>query len=111
MVSIISAKICGQCGGCCRHHPFVRLSKNEVSALKHATGLDSEVFADSRDTTVDEYFLQFKENGDCFFLIEHNGSYSCGAYAARPAICRSYPSEARQHQVCSDNKQQFILVS
>ncbi len=111
MMSDITAKICGQCGGCCRHHPFVRLSKIEVNELERATGLGSEVFSDSKDRTVDEYFLQFKENGDCFFLNEHNGSYSCGAYAARPAVCKNYPSEASQNQVCSDNRLKFSRAS
>ena len=111
MESIVTTEICSQCGGCCRRHPFVILSKKEVNALEHATGLNSEVFSDSRDRTVDEYFLQFKENGDCFFLIESNGSYSCGAYAARPATCKNYPSGAKQNQVCNDNKQKFSLTS
>jgi len=42
---------------------------------------------------VEEYFLQFQKNGDCFFLNENNGSYSCSVYEIRPEICKNYPSK------------------
>lgn len=103
MKNIISAEICKECGECCKHFPFVDLSEKDIASLEKLTALPSELFAHKKEQAVEEYFLQFKENGDCFFLDEHKGSYSCGVYQARPAICKKYPSEPLQKKKCQAN--------
>ena len=103
MKNIISAEICKKCGECCKHFPFVELSKNDIDSLEKLTALHSGEFANKKEQAVEEYFLQFKENGDCFFLDEHKGSYSCGVYEARPGICKKYPSEPLQKKKCNAN--------
>ncbi len=85
------AEICRQCAECCKKHPFVELSKNDIEALEQATGLHHFVFTNRKGKAVEEYFLSFQENGDCFFLSENNAKYSCGVYEARPQVCRDYP--------------------
>jgi Fe-S-cluster containining protein len=104
MENPISSEICRKCGECCRNFPFVELSQTEIDEIEMVTGLPFDVFANKKGKAVEEYFLQFKENGDCFFLNETNGLYSCGVYETRSAICRNYPSKPRQHEVCAANR-------
>ncbi|MDX2479347.1 MAG: YkgJ family cysteine cluster protein [Desulfuromusa sp.] len=98
--NIISVDICRKCAECCKNYPFVEISKSEVDSIAKATGLPSDVFAISKGRAVEEYFLQFQENGNCFFLNEDNGSYSCAVYEARPGICADYPSNPKQKEYC-----------
>lgn len=93
MGNSVSSEICQQCAECCRKHPFVRLSKNEVAALEHVTQLPGSVFSSLIGNAAGEYFLHFQENEACFFLQENNGRYSCGVYEARPGVCKRYPFE------------------
>jgi len=69
--------------------------------LEKVTGLHHDAFTNGKMMEVEEYFLQFKSNGYCHFLNEDNGSFSCGVYDARPAICRNYPSKPGQEDVCA----------
>ena len=101
MKNIISAEICKKCGECCKNFPFVELSKKDINSLEQLTALHPDLFTNQKEQVVEEYFLQFKENGDCFFLNNKKGSYSCGVYAARPGICRKYPSEPIQKKTCN----------
>ena len=105
MENIISTEICNKCGTCCKNYPFVELSKNEINLLEQMTALHFAVFTNPKGKAVEEYFLQFKANGDCFFLNENNGSYSCGVYEARPGICKNYPSKPRQKEACYANRE------
>lgn len=100
MKNIISAEICKKCGECCKNFPFVELSEKDIDSLEQLTALHSGVFTNKKEQVAEEYFLQFKENGDCFFLQENDGDYSCGVYDARPGICKNYPSEPLQEKVC-----------
>ncbi len=102
------SEICKKCAECCKHFPYIELSQNEINELRKVTGLRCDVFANPKGKAVEEYFLQFKENGDCFFLKENNGDYSCGVYEARSVICRNYPSKPRQHEVCDANREMFL---
>jgi len=68
--------------------------------LENRTELHCDVFTNSKCEAAEEYFLQFKENGDCFFLVDKKGIYSCGVYEARPRICKNYPSAPPQKKVC-----------
>lgn len=102
------SEICKKCAECCKHYPFIELSQNEIIELGKVTGLRLDVFANPKGKAVEEYFLQFKENGDCFFLNENNGSYSCGVYEARSVVCRNYPSKPRQNEVCDINREMFL---
>lgn len=102
MGNVISSKICKKCGECCKQSPFVELSTKELTSLEQFTGLDSELFTNSKNSGSDEYFLQFQENGACIFLKERDGGYACGVYEARPGPCISYPSKPIQNQFCEE---------
>ncbi len=102
-------KICKKCAECCKNHPFIDLSKNEILALERATGLRAEVFTNQKGKDVEEYFLQFKENGYCFFLNENNGTFSCSVYEARPGICQRYPAKPSQKTLCDSNMAKFLI--
>lgn len=101
MKNIISGEICKKCGECCKNFPFVELSKKDIKSLEQLTELHSDLFTNQKEQAEEEYFLQFKENGDCFFLNNKKGSYSCGVYGARPGICKKYPSEPLQKKTCN----------
>ena len=85
---------------CCKNFPFVELSRAEVDSIAQLTGLPIDVFTNAKGRVVEEYFLNFKENGDCFFLNEDDGHYSCSVYEVRSAICRNYPANAKQIAFC-----------
>jgi Fe-S-cluster containining protein len=108
MENMISTKICNRCGACCKKYPFIELSKNETYLLEQATALHHDEFTNLKDKAVEEYFLQFQENGDCVFLNENNGRYSCGVYDARPEICRNYPSKPEQKEACHANRERSL---
>ena len=104
MKNKITSEICKKCAECCKNHPFVELSQHEIYELEKLTGLPSDVFSNRKGEAFDEYFLDFKENGDCFFLDENNGDYSCAVYLSRSEICRNYPSKPLQNEVCDSNR-------
>jgi Fe-S-cluster containining protein len=104
MKTIISSERCKKCAQCCKNFPYVKLAKNEIDSLERATALPFDEFTYQKDKALEEYFLQFKENGDCFFLSEENGSYLCAVYETRPRICRNYPSMPAQKESCSKNR-------
>ena len=101
-------EICKKCAECCKNHPFVDLSKNEINSLEKVTGINPDVFTNPKGKAVEEYFLQFRENGYCFFLNENNGIFSCDVYEARPAICKNYPSKPIQKDHCDTNREKFL---
>ena len=108
MESIVLTEICKKCAECCKNHPFVDLSKNEITSLEKLTGIHPDVFTIPKGKIVEEYFLQFKNNGYCFFLCENNGSFSCGVYEARPEVCKNYPSKPIQKSACDSNINKFM---
>jgi len=71
------------------------------------TGLPSGDFSNPKGRAVEEYFLDFKENGDCIFLNEKNSEYSCGVYEARSVICRKYPAKKSENDVCDSNRKRI----
>lgn len=103
-------EICKKCAECCKNRPIVDLSSDEMILLEKATGLLFEVFTNRKGKDVEEYFLQFKDNGYCFFLNESNGSFSCDVYEARPAICQNYPSKPTQKNLCDANMAKFLIA-
>jgi len=108
MENKITSEICIKCAECCRNYPFVELSQGEVKELEKISGLPSDDFSNRKGRAVEEYFLDFKENGDCVFLNEKNGEYSCGVYAARSVICRTYPVSKCQNDVCYSNRKRIL---
>lgn len=100
-------EICKKCAECCKNHPFVDLTSNEIMSLEKATGLHPDVFTNQKGQDVEEYFLQFQDNGYCFFLTESSGSFSCSVYDARPEICKNYPAEPTQKHVCEAHMKKF----
>jgi len=108
MKNIISSEICKKCAECCKNYPFIKLYQNEISELEKLTGLPFDVFTNQKGEAIEEYFLQFKENGDCFFLNENNGNYSCIVYEARVGICRKYPSNPSENEVCDANRRMIL---
>jgi len=107
---IISTEICRKCAGCCKKYPFVELSENEISLLELVTGLHFSVFTNAKGTTGEGYFLQFKTNGDCFFLNGKSGGYACGVYEARPGICKKYPFRPIEKETCAGLMQIAITL-
>ncbi|NOR11021.1 MAG: hypothetical protein GQ541_05990 [Desulfovibrionaceae bacterium] len=108
---MISSEICKKCAECCKNHPFVELSESEVNSLEHVTGLHFNMFANPKGKVIEEYFFKFQENGDCFFLNENDGSYSCAVYETRPGICRNYPSKPIQKEACDANREKCLSSS
>ncbi len=104
MENITRSEICKNCAECCKHYSFIELSQIEINELEKFTGLRFDIFTNPKGKAVEEYFLKFKENGDCYFLNGNNGNYSCGVYEARSGICRNYPSDRSQNEVCDTNK-------
>lgn len=103
-------EICKKCAECCKNHPIVDLSSDEIILLEKTTGLLFEAFTNRKGKDEGEYFLQFKDNGYCFFLNENNGSFSCGVYEARPAICQNYPAKPIQKNLCNSNMAKFLVA-
>ena len=106
-MSIIDSMGCTTCALCCKNYPFVRLSLAEVRSLEEFTKLRIDAFAESKGKSIADYFLTFKENGDCYFLDEENGIYSCRVYETRPEICERYPSTTKQKTFCSEHMNAF----
>ncbi len=96
-----SIELCRTCGECCKGYPFIELSRSEVDAIIAATGLSSDVFAISKGRVIEEFFFQFKDNGECLFLKEVDGFYTCSIYEARPHICGTYPVSPKQKEYCN----------
>ena len=111
MKNIISTEICKKCAECCKNNPFVELSQNEIYEIEKLTKLPSGLFANRKGEDGEGYFLRFKENGDCFFLNEKNGDYSCGIYEARSIICRNYPSKPSNTKFCDSKRKKILLKS
>lgn len=68
--------------------------------MEELTGVHPDLFTNQKEKVVEEYFLQFQKNGDCFFLDENNGNFSCRVYEARPKICKNYPAKPLQQEFC-----------
>lgn len=109
MENIINSEICKKCGQCCRNYPYVELTQHEVFELEKLTGLHSDAFTNKK--SVDEYFLDFKDNGDCIFLNGDSGDYSCGVYVARSAICRNYPQIDPQNDACYAHRKRISNIN
>ncbi len=92
---------CKICAECCKNHPYVELSSDEINALEKLTGLPLDEFTSSKGKDVEEYFLQLKENGYCLFLKEDKNSFYCSVYEARPELCRIYPAKPAEIDVCN----------
>jgi uncharacterized protein len=108
MENIIFSEVCKKCAECCKNFPFVELSQNEILEIEKMTGLTFDVFTNPKGEAIEEYFLQFKENGNCFFLNENNDGYSCGVYEARSEKCRNYPSKPSENEVCIANREMAL---
>lgn len=111
MENKITSEICIKCAECCKKYPFVELSQDEINELKKVTGLSASDFSNRKCRAVEEYFLDFKENGDCIFLNENDGKYSCGVYEVRSVICRTYPVSKSQNDVCYLNRMKKGLLA
>lgn len=101
-------KMCKKCAECCKNYPLIKLSKNEINSLELFTGLHFVIPVNSKGVAYEGYLLQFKKNGDCYFLNEHNGSYYCSVYEVRPKICKNYPSNLRQQEFCSLSREKIL---
>ncbi|MDP8235298.1 MAG: YkgJ family cysteine cluster protein [Candidatus Erginobacter occultus] len=108
MEKLISSVICQRCSECCRNFPFIELSRAEIHKLEELTGLSPDKFTNPKGQEPEGYFLQFKENGDCFFLNKTTGGYFCSVYEARPLKCRAYPSRTDQNEACQANREMIL---
>lgn len=109
MKNIITSTTCRRCAECCRNYPYVRLSLDEIRKLEKLTGLPFYIFSSRVDEAGEAYYLNFKDNGDCFFLNENNGNYSCSVYELRSEICKNYPSMPSENAVCNSNQEMMLL--
>jgi Fe-S-cluster containining protein len=109
MKNAITSAICQKCGECCRNYPFVKLSLHEIHDLEKLTGLPFDAFSGRIDEAGEDYYLDFKENGDCFFLKEENGDFSCSVYESRSEMCKNYPSKPSQNDVCNSNLEMMAM--
>lgn len=109
MENHLLTKICKKCAECCKNYPFITLSINEIHSLQKLTGLPAHVFTNPIGKEVEEYFLQFQENGHCYFLHENEGIFSCAVYDERPGICKKYPSSPVQENVCAANQKKLLI--
>ena len=103
-------KMCKECAECCKNYPLIKLSKNEINSLELFTGLHFGIPINSKGVEYEGYLLQFKENGDCFFLNEDNGNYSCNVYEVRPETCKNYPSNLIQQKTCDLNREKLLNI-
>ena len=100
----ISSNACKKCSKCCKNFPCVELSKEEIKKLEEKTGFSFEKFTNPKGKVpVEEYFLQFKENGDCIFLKLSGEDHFCSVYGVRPKVCQSYPLKPKQKAFCEEN--------
>ena len=106
-----SSEICTICAECCRHYPYVELAQTDIEALETFTGLRFDAFTNPKGKAVEEYFLQFKDNGDCIFLTEKDHRYSCSVYEARSRVCQAYPSTPAQIEACNANRAGCLKTS
>jgi Fe-S-cluster containining protein len=87
------------------------LSREEVASLESYTSLKLDEFANPKDKDGKGHFLKFHDTGDCVFLKEENGRYSCSVYLVRPGICKNYPSNTIQDNVCENNCKEARLTN
>ena len=82
---------CTACGACCTGEPgAVWVDPAEEAALAEATGLSVPAFRLRHTRLIDgRLSLREKPNGDCTLL--NTGTRHCGAYAARPVQCKTWP--------------------
>lgn len=92
--------MCQRCAECCKNIPYVELSDNEIRAIEVFTGQPAKAFINTKGPKIPGYFLKYKDNGDCIFLMNLNGNYACEIYSVRPNICKSYPVTQGQIKFC-----------
>ncbi len=100
-----SPEMCKKCAQCCKNFPFVEVSPQEINDLELESALHADLFTHAKGAVIDGFFLQFKKNGDCFFLDEKNGDFFCAVYTARPGICQKYPSLPLEKATCRHHRQ------
>lgn len=94
-----SAYDCSKCPGYCCSYPVIQLTKPDVKRLARHFGLTTEA-AETRFTkSAHGYVRVMRRKKDqhfgriCrFFDTERR---RCTVYEARPAVCRSFPTETR----------------
>ena len=80
---------CNRCGNCCTNASgYVWVSDAEVPRLAAAMGMEERAFARRHLRKVGDRLSLVEEGGRCSLLL---GKNECGAYAARPEQCRTYP--------------------
>ena len=101
-------KTCRECGECCRHFAFAKLSQLEIETIEAFTGLHFSIFTYPIGADGEGRFLKFRDNGDCFFLNKEEDTFSCLIYEVRSKICRGYPSTQAQVETCDKNRKGLI---
>lgn len=93
-------KYCQSCGDCCKDH-YVVLSSEDLLRLSKFTGLDKNDFSYVSFRSIFKRALDYdKKSGNCIFLCEKDGIYSCGIYEVRPSVCRDYPYTVGERENC-----------
>jgi Fe-S-cluster containining protein len=90
---------CAKCPGYCCSYPVIALSKYDVERLAKHFGITFEAAERRFTRSAHGYKRIFRRKKDelygkvCRFFDQENRR--CGIYAARPAICRSFPGPGR----------------
>lgn len=104
----ITLKTCRECGECCRHFAFAKLSQLEIESIEAFTGLHFSIFTYPIGEEGEGRFLKFRDNGDCFFLNKDEDAFSCLIYEVRAKVCRNYPSNKLQFEACDMHRKGLI---
>ena len=94
---VTAAYDCSKCPGYCCSYPVIQLNKADVARLAKHFSITPEVAQERFTKTAHGYDLVMKRKKD-----EHYGKICrffdttkrrCTIYAARPAVCRSFPDQ------------------
>ncbi|MEM9028877.1 MAG: YkgJ family cysteine cluster protein [Pseudomonadota bacterium] len=95
----MAAYDCAKCPGYCCSYPVIAVTKRDVTRLAKHFGLTFSA-AETRFTKSDHGYkriLRRKRDphfgGICTFF--DRTARNCSVYAARPAVCRSFPGQGR----------------
>ena len=84
---------CVECGQCCTGEPgYVWLTAEEMGRIAEFLELPDKTLPSKMVRRVGfRYSLTERSNGDCVFLVNHDGKRQCSIYEVRPLQCRTWP--------------------
>ncbi|MCK4589691.1 MAG: YkgJ family cysteine cluster protein [Nanoarchaeota archaeon] len=91
---------CQQCGSCC-WRTTVFATEKEIGLIARMTGKKPEEFSSLEDD--DLFKLKYRDTGYCIFLQEKE-KFCCSIYEFRPDVCKSFPSDPEEIELCPNTK-------